>query len=97
MAICGDVPAVEANVAITDLTEANASTDSISLKEKLTGCTSNNGTKNVEIIVPSKYLSTSWRILEMPLINCENTLDLRGLKTALWWLLLSQLKPQHFQ
>ena len=29
MAICGDVPAVEANVAITDLTEANASTDSI--------------------------------------------------------------------
>ena len=33
-------------------------------------------TKNVEIIVPLKYLSNSWRTLEMPLINCEVTLIL---------------------
>ena len=26
---------------------------------------------NVEIMVPSKYLSNFWRSLEMPLINCE--------------------------
>ena len=29
------------------------------------------GTKNVEIMVPLKYLSNFWRTLEMPLINCE--------------------------
>ena len=33
-------------------------------------------TKNVEIIVPLKYLSNFWRTLEMPLINCEINLIL---------------------
>ena len=33
-------------------------------------------TKNVEIIVPSKYLSDFWRTLEIPLINCEVNLEL---------------------
>ena len=28
-------------------------------------------TKDVEIMVPLKYLSNFWRTLEMPLINCE--------------------------
>ena len=46
------------------------------LKVKLTGQTGDNGTKNVEIMVPLKYLSNFWIILEMPLINCEITLDL---------------------
>ena len=32
--------------------------------------------KNVEIVVPLTYLSNFWRTLEMPLINCEITLDL---------------------
>ena len=27
--------------------------------------------KNVEIVVPLKYLSNFWRTLEMPLNNCE--------------------------
>ena len=27
--------------------------------------------KDVEIMVPLKYVSTFWRTLEMPLINCE--------------------------
>ena len=43
---------------------------------KLIGQTGDNGTKNVEIIVPLKYLSNFWRTLEMPLTNCEITLDL---------------------
>ena len=73
---CRDVLAVNDGGAITDFTEANATTDSFNLKVKLTGQTSNNGTKNVEIIVPLKYLSNFWRTLEMPLINCEVTLDL---------------------
>ena len=33
-------------------------------------------TKDVEIIVPLKYLRTFWRTLEMPLINCEINLIL---------------------
>ena len=41
-------------------------------KIKITGNTAgNDNTKNVEILVPLKYLSNFWRILEMPLINCE--------------------------
>ena len=46
-------------------------------KEAITGKTLVGGnTKNVEIIVPLKYLSDFWRILEMPLINCEVNLIL---------------------
>ena len=33
-------------------------------------------TKNVQIVVPLKYLSTFWRTLEIPLINCEMDLFL---------------------
>ena len=33
-------------------------------------------TKNVQIMVPLKYLSNFWRTLEMPLINCEINLIL---------------------
>ena len=33
-------------------------------------------TKDVEIIVPLKYLSNFWRTLEMPLINCKVNLIL---------------------
>ena len=32
--------------------------------------------KDVEIMVPLKYLSNFWRTLEMPLINCEVNLIL---------------------
>ena len=54
-------------------------TDSESFKSKvkIAGNTPNNGnTKNVEIIVPLKYLSNFWRKLEMPLINCTVNLIL---------------------
>ena len=69
---CRDVPPVNDDGAITEYTEANATTDSFSLK----GQTGNNGTKNVEIMLLLKYLSNFWRTLEIPLINCEITLDL---------------------
>ena len=32
--------------------------------------------KNVEMMLPLKYVSNFWRTLEMPLINCEITFDL---------------------
>ena len=67
---CKDIPAVDNNNAIVDFTNDNL-TDSFNFKVKMTGQTGNNGTKNVEIMVPLKYLSNFWRILEMLLIICE--------------------------
>ena len=54
----------------------NNLTDSLNFKVKMTGQTGNDGTKNVEIMVPLKNLSNFWRTLEMPLINCEINLIL---------------------
>ena len=54
-----------------------ADSESFKSKVKITGKTPAAGnTKDVEIIVPLKYLSNFWRILEMPLINCEVNLIL---------------------
>ena len=47
------------------------------LNIKITGKTPNNGnTKDIEIIIPLKYLSNFYRTLEMSLINCEVNLIL---------------------
>ena len=47
-----------------------ADSESFKSKIKITGKTlDDRNTKNVEIIVPLKYLSNFWRTLEMPLIN----------------------------
>ena len=46
------------------------------LSKKITGSTGNDGTKNIEIMVPLKYLSNFWRTLEMTFINCEINLVL---------------------
>ena len=51
-------------------------TDSFKFKAKITGQTEDDGTKDVEIMVPLKYLSNFWRTLEMPSINCEVNLIL---------------------
>ena len=69
---CEDIPARNANAndVITEFTEGNL-TDSFKFKVKITGKTGNGGTKDVEIMVPLKYLSKFWRTLETPLINCE--------------------------
>ena len=51
--------------------------ESFKSKIKITGKTPADGnTKHVEIMVPLKYLSNFWRILEMPSINCEVNLIL---------------------
>ena len=51
--------------------------ESFKSKIKITGKTPAYGnTKDVEIIVPLKYLSNFRRTLEMPLINCEVNLIL---------------------
>ena len=58
---CKDIPAVNNNDDIVEFNGANA-TDSFNFKAKITGQTGNNGTKNVEIMVPLKHLSNFWRI-----------------------------------
>ena len=72
---CKDIPARNANDEIIIFAEGNT-TDSFNFKVKIKGGTGNNGTKDVEIMVPLKYLSNFWRTLEMPLINCEVNLIL---------------------
>ena len=67
---CKDIPSVNNNNAIVDFAGANL-TNSFNFKAKITGQTGNDGTKDVEIMVPLKYLSNFWRTLEMLLINCE--------------------------
>ena len=67
--------AVNNNNAIVDFTDNNL-TDSFNFKVKMAGLTGNDGTKNVEIMVPKKYLSNFWRTLEMALTNCEVNLIL---------------------
>ena len=70
-----DMPAVDNNNAIVNFSENNL-TDSFNFKEKMTGQAGDDGTKNVEITVPLRYLSNFWRALEMPLINWEINLIL---------------------
>ena len=54
-----------------------ANSKSFKSKVKITGKTPDDrNTKDVEIIVPLKYLSNFWRTLEIPLINCEVNLIL---------------------
>ena len=78
---CKDIPALNANDEITEFTRGNT-TDSFNFKVKITGYTGDDGTKDVEIMVPQKYLSNFWRTLEMPLINCEVNLILTWSSTC---------------
>ena len=79
---CKDIPARNNNSnSIIIFTEDNL-TDSFNFKAKITGQTGNNGRKDVEIMVPLKYLSNFWRTLEMPLINCEVNLILTWSSTC---------------
>ena len=49
---------------------------SFTFKQKIKGSTGDDGTKAVQIMVQLKCISTFWRTLEMPLINCEINLNL---------------------
>ena len=78
---CKDIPARNNNNEITEFTAGNT-TASFNFKAKITGQTGNNGTKDVEIMVPLKYLSNFWRTFEMFLINCEVNLILTWSSTC---------------
>ena len=78
---CKDIPARNNNNEIVVFTGNNL-TDSFNFNAKITGQTGDDGTKDVEIMVPLKYLSNFWRTLEMPLINCEVDLILTWSSTC---------------
>ena len=61
---CRDDPAMNvANCNIVNFDVDNATIDSFKIKEKIMCKTGNDGTKNVELMVPLKYLSNFWRTL----------------------------------
>ena len=76
-----DIPARINNNQIVNFGTNNL-TDSFNFKVKFTGQTEDDGTKDVEIMVPLKYLSNFWRTLEMPLFNCEINLILKWSSTC---------------
>ena len=60
-----------------------ADSESFKSKIKITGKTPDDGNeKDVEIMVPLKYLSNFWKTIEMPLINCEIKLMLTWSSTC---------------
>ena len=68
---CKVIPAVDNNNnAIVDFTNDF-------IKIKMTGQIGNDRAKNVEIMVPIKYLSNFWRFLEMQLIYCIDALTVK--------------------
>ena len=69
-----DKPALEANKDIIDF-PANNNSASFKFKQQTIGQTRNGGTKDVEVMVLLKYLSNFCRTVEMPLINCEVSLQ----------------------
>ena len=78
-----DVPALDDYGVIINFNATNATTRLFNLKVKWTGQTNNDAIKDVEIVVPLKFLSNFWRTLEMLLINCEINLDLNWSKNTL--------------
>ena len=72
-----DESSLDNNGNIIDIPDDNNNSASFKCKQKMAGQTGSGGTKDVEVMVPSKYLSRLSRTLEMPLINCEISLQLK--------------------
>ena len=90
---CKDIPARNNNNNAIIIFAENNLTNSFNFKVKFTSQTAINGTKDVEIMVPLKYLSNFSRTLEMPLINCEVNLILTWSSTCV--LVASNIEAQN--
>ena len=76
-----DEPALDNNNNIIDFPADNNNSASFKFKQQITGQTGNGGAKGVEIMVPLKHLNNLSRALEIPLINCEVSLELKWTKS----------------
>ena len=72
-----DKPALKANDEIVDFHANKNNSASFKFKKQIKGETGDNDTKNVKITVPLKYLCNFWRTLEMSLISCETSRQLK--------------------
>ena len=77
-----DEPALDDNGNIIDFHTDNKSA-TFKFKQKITGQTGNGGAKDIEIMVPLKYLSNFWRTLGMPLINWKISLQLEWSRSCI--------------
>ena len=75
-----DEPALTDTGAIKNFHVDDNNSASFKFNQKITGVTAAGGIKDVEVMVPLKYLSNFWRTLEIPLINCEINLILNWSK-----------------
>ena len=88
-----DEPALTDGVIIANFHAAD-NIASVRFKEKITSVAGDNGTKNVEIIVPLKYLSNFWRTLETTLTNYKINLILTWSDNCV---LSNDIKQQYLQ
>ena len=72
-----DDPALDNNNNIIDFPADNNNSISFKFKQQNTRQRGHGGTKDIEIIAPLKYLINFWRTLEMFLINCKISLQLK--------------------
>ena len=75
-----DEPALDNNNNITDFPANNSNSISFKLKQQITGKTGNSDTKDVEKVIIGKKISNFWGTLEMSLINCKISLQLKWSK-----------------
>ena len=78
-----DEPGLDANDDIIDFPPNNNNSTSFRFILEITAQTGNDGTKDIEIMVPLKYISNFWKTFEMTLINCEISLQLKWSKNCL--------------
>ena len=52
-----------------------------------------NGTQEVELAIPLKYLRNFWRVLNIPLISCEVSLELKWDKNCI----ITSLEQRHWR
>ena len=78
-----DQPVLNASGEIIDFPSNDNNSASFKFKQQITGQTRNGGTKDVEIMVPLKYLSNFWRTREMFLINCKISYQLKWSKNCI--------------
>ena len=72
-----DEPALDSNSNIIYFPANNNNNISFNFKEKITGQTGNGGPKDIETMVPLRYLTNFWRTNEILFINCETNLQLK--------------------
>ena len=80
------------NKVIIDFSDDNSNSISFQFKQQIIGQTGNNDKKDVEIMVPLKYLSNFWRTRETSLIICEIFLMLPWSKYCLLVAVFRQIK-----